>query len=150
MDMGRVKRTGPTANIGLSAISGGSGGAGSDAFQRQFGNQLKEDYRKRVTDLFDEITDMASRILDNADLSAFERYRGLIKDLLNEVVNNAYKLTSEYVLDERGRQRIYETISVIDKKLDEIASEILSRNGDRLDYISRVDDIRGLVLDLLL
>jgi uncharacterized protein YaaR (DUF327 family) len=149
MDLGRIKRTQPSANIGLTGVTGGSGGGASDAFHKQFGNQLKEDYRKRVTELFDEITDMAAVILDNADLSVFERYRGLIKNLLNEVVNNAYKLTSESVLDDRGRQRIYETISVIDQRLDEIASDILSKNNDRLEYISRVDEIRGLVLDML-
>jgi uncharacterized protein YaaR (DUF327 family) len=140
----------PSANFGLTGISGGHGGSASDGFHKQFGHQLKEDYRKRVTELFDEITGMAAVILDNADLSAFERYRSLIKELLSEVVNNAYKLTAEFVLDDRGRRRIYETISVIDNKLDEIASDILSKNSDRLEYISRVDEIRGLVLDMLL
>jgi uncharacterized protein YaaR (DUF327 family) len=96
------------------------------------------------------ISNEAATIIDHVDLLKFERYRGLIGEVLGEVVKNAYSLSSERVLDYSGKQRFYATVSIIDKKLEDMAVDILNRNSERLDYISRMDEIRGLVMDLLL
>jgi len=134
---------------GIKSI-GDFGGKSSDSFQQQLGRQRKEHFRSRVVALFEEITEDAASIIDHVDLSKFEKYRGLIGNLLSEVVQNAYSLCSERVLDRFGRHRLYASISIIDKKLENMAKDILNKNGDRIDYISRVDEIRGLVMDLLL
>ena len=128
----------------------GFGGRTSDSFQQHLGQKLKEDYRKRAAALFDEIGNDAAGMIDHIDLLSFERYRGLICDFLSEVVKNAYSMSSNLVLDYSGRQRLYATVNIIDRKLEDMAIDILERNGEHLDYISRVDEIRGLVMDLLL
>lgn len=150
IDVYRVKRMDHTARYGVSSISGGSGGSTGDAFREQMGNQMKDDYRKHFNDLFDELTSLADIILGRMDISLFERYRGQLKELLQAAIKNAYILNSEYVTDRNGRQRVYETINIIDSKLDELAKEILHDNGDKLDYLSRVDEVRGLIMDMLL
>ena len=45
---------------------------------------------------------------------------------------------------------VYEIIRTIDKKLDNLADDILSRNSKHIDYICRMDEIRGLIMDMLL
>lgn len=148
MDIYRVKRTGPPA-YGIRA-AGSSGGKSAGSFQQQLGTHLKEEYRSRVSALFDEITREASNILEHVDILKFEKYRSLIGELLEEVVKNAYFLCSERVLDYSGKQRIYATVSIIDQKLADMAGDLLGRNSERLGYLSRVDEIRGLIMDLLL
>jgi uncharacterized protein YaaR (DUF327 family) len=59
-------------------------------------------------------------------------------------------LSSESITDRYGHQRVFETINIIDIKLDALAKDILLENSDKLDYISRVDEIRGLIMDMLL
>lgn len=149
MDACKVKRTEQAPVYSVHAVSG-SQGRTTDSFQQHLGNQRKEHFKNRVMSLFDEITDQADSIVDNVDLLKFENYRGLIRDLLNEVVKNAYILNSERVMDQSGMRRIYSTIHIIDKKLECIAADILNRNSERIEYISRVDEIRGLVMDNLL
>lgn len=150
IDVYRVKRVDHISRYGITSISGGSGGSTGDAFREQLGNQLKDDYRRHFNDLFDELADLADSILGRVDISSFERYRGRLKELLMEAIKNAYVLSSEYVTDMYGRQRVFATINIIDTKLDDLAKDILLENSDNLDYMSRVDEIRGLIMDMLL
>ncbi|HHU22285.1 MAG TPA: YaaR family protein [Clostridiales bacterium] len=150
MGIDKVNRSGRVAGSSVRGIAQSSGGKSSGSFQQQLGSQLKEQYRQRVTALFDEISEQAAYIIENVDMGAFEKYRQLIAALLEEVTSNAYRLESEYVLDPSGRQRVYEIIRTIDKKLENLAADILSRNSKHIDYICRMDEIRGLIMDMLL
>ena len=44
--------------------------------------------------------------MDGVDFVKFERYRTLIRDLLAEVVNNAFSVSREYIFDKQGKQRV--------------------------------------------
>ena len=149
MDICKVKRSEQAPAYSVHAVRGSEGKA-ADSFQQHLGNQMKEQLKNRMKSLFDEISSQADSIVENVDLFKFEKYRELIRDLLNEVVKNAYILNSERVMDHAGMRRIYSTIKIIDKKLEDIAADILNRNSERIDYISKVDEIRGLVMDTLL
>ena len=150
MDVYRVKRMDRIASYGVSSVAGGSGGSTGDAFREQLGNQLKDDYKKHINELIEDLNALADTVLGRIDFSSFERYRVQLKELLKEAVKNAYVLRSEYVTDEYGRQRVFAVIHIIDSKLDELAKNILLENSDKLDYMSRVDEIRGLIMDMLL
>lgn len=149
MDINRVKRTGPVNSSGISSVSKSSSGKSSDSFQDHLGSQMKESYRERVAALLDELKQNSSDILNNANLNKFETYRKLISELLNEVVKNAYSLSSECITDGCGRQRIYATVSIVDEKLNTIAADLLLRDSKKIDLIGRIDEIRGLLMDIL-
>lgn len=150
MSVNRVSRSGQTTGSSIRSAAKSAGGKSSRSFQQQMGSQLKEQYRERVAALFNEINEQAAHIVETADMVAFEKYRRLIAALLEEVTNNAYRLESECVLDTSGKQRVYEIIRTIDKKLEDLAANILKRNSRHIDYICRMDEIRGLIMDLLL
>lgn len=149
-EVNRINRVGQTSQYGISSVSGGSGNAAGDAFREQMGNQLKEDYKKRFNRLFDDLTSLAENLLGKINISSFERYRFYLKELLQEATKNAYVLSSEYVTDANGRRRVFATIQIIDDKLDELAKDMLNENNDKINYLSRVDEIRGLIMDMLL
>jgi uncharacterized protein len=150
LDVHRVKRLDHIGGYGVSSVAGSSGGSTGDAFKEQLRQQLKDEYKKHISSLFDELSALADTFLGRIDISAFERYRQQLKDLLQEAIKNAYVLSSEHVTDMYGRQRVFETIHIIDSKLDDLAKDILLSCSNNLDYLSRVDEIRGLLMDLLL
>lgn len=145
MGLHSIKRIGQTSAYGIWSVPDSSGGKSAGNFQQNFARQLKEHYKGRIISLFDEIDREAASSFQNIDLANFEKYRNLISELISEVVNNAFTINKECILDRSGKQRIYATISIIDKKLDNLASDILTRNIERINFISRIDEIRGLV-----
>ena len=46
---------------------------------------------ERLNTLLDEITNQGERIAQHMDIRDMKKYRGLVKDFLNEVVNRSHK-----------------------------------------------------------
>ena len=78
-----------------------------------------------------------------------KKYRALIKDFINEIVNRSHKFSRENFLDRRGRHRVYGIIRLIDENLDELAKELMKEEKDNVAILGKVDEIRGLILDIL-
>ena len=78
-----------------------------------------------------------------------KRYRGLVKDFLNEVVNRSHKFSRENFLDRRGRHRVYGMIKLVDEKMDELATALVQDERDHINILDMVDEIRGLLLDII-
>ena len=77
-----------------------------------------------------------------------KKYRGLIKDFLNEVVYRSHKFSRENFLDRRGRHRVYGIIKLIDENLDELASELLADEKNHISILEKIGEIKGLLLDI--
>ena len=82
------------------------------------------------------------------DIRDMKKYRELVKDFLNEVVNRSHKFSRENFLDRRGRHRVYGIVKLVDKNLDDLASELVKDEKDHLTILSKVGEIRGLLLDI--
>ena len=148
MNIGQIKRAG-ISPLGISGV-GSSGSKSTGSFQQSMENQQKDAYHKRASALFDELVRETSGILEHIDLLKFEHYRQLIGEFLREVLQNTYFMQSERVMGPFGKQHVYETVGVIDRKLEALGQELLRQSSQPLNYLSRVDEIRGLVLDLFL
>jgi uncharacterized protein YaaR (DUF327 family) len=128
--------------------SAGSDGKSSGSFNRSFDEQMRQTYKDRVSDLFDEIKAEAEDIFLHMNLPKLEKYRSLISQLLSEVTGKAYLLKSDLVTDSNGKRRVLTLLSVVDGKLDEMAADIIKQDSKLIDYMGRVDEIRGLIMDL--
>ena len=82
------------------------------------------------------------------DVRDMKKYRALIKDFMNEIVNRSHKFSRENFLDKKGRHRVYGIIRQVDDTLDELARELVKDEKDHIAILSRIDEIRGLLLDI--
>ena len=95
-----------------------------------------------------DITTQGERIARHMDIRDLKRYRGLVKEFLNEVVYRSHKFSRENFLDRRGRHRVYGIIRKIDENLDALAEELVADEKDHLAILSRIGEIEGLLLDI--
>jgi uncharacterized protein YaaR (DUF327 family) len=102
----------------------------------------------KVDSLMMDITSQGERIAQHMDIRDLKKYRGLIKDFLNEVVYRSHKFSRENFLDRRGRHRVYGIIRKIDENLDALAEELVADEKDHLAILSRIGEIKGLLLDI--
>ena len=85
----------------------------------------EEGLQERLSLLFEDITMQGKKISKHMDVRDMKKYRGLIKDFLNEIVNRSHKFSRENFLDRKGRHRVYGIIRLIDQNLDELAEELM-------------------------
>ena len=102
----------------------------------------------KVEALMMDITTQGERIARHMDIRDLKRYRGLVKEFLNEVVYRSHKFSRENFLDRRGRHRVYGIIRKIDENLDALAEELVADEKDHLAILSRIGEIEGLLLDI--
>ena len=89
------------------------------------------------------------RLSKHMDVRDMKRYRQLIKNFMNEIVNRSHKFSRENFLDRRGRHRVYGMIKLIDQNLDELAMELIKEEKDNIAILMKIDEIRGILLDLI-
>ena len=104
--------------------------------------------QERLNTLLNDITTQGERIAQHMDIRDMKKYRGLVKDFLNEVVSRSHKFSRENFLDRRGRHRVYGIIRLIDENLDELAGELVRDEKDHLSILEKIGEIQGLILDI--
>jgi uncharacterized protein YaaR (DUF327 family) len=76
------------------------------------------------------------------------RYKQAVRQFLRYVVANSYAVKTEgYLFNHEKRCKVQ--IEVVDRKLEELAAGILSGQLGQVDILARLDEITGLLVDLL-
>lgn len=112
-------------------------------------NIEEKELQAKLGSLMDQITEQGDKLAKHMDIGDMKRYRGLVKDFLNEVVNRSHEFSRENFLDRRGRHRVYGIVRLVDKNLDDLAQELVKDEKDHLSILGKVDEIRGLLLDII-
>lgn len=95
-----------------------------------------------------DIEEQGEKIAKHVDIKDMKKYRTSIKEFMNEVAANAHEFSRENFLDRRGRHRVYGIIRQVDKNLDDLAQELMKEEKDHLAILGKIDDIRGLLIDI--
>ncbi len=106
------------------------------------------DLQARLNTLMEEITMQGDRLAKKRDIRDMKKYRGLIKDFMNEIINRSHQFSRENFLDRRGRHRVYGIVRLVDQTLDELAQELVKDEKDNLAILAKIGEIRGLLLDI--
>lgn len=120
-----------------------------DSFKFTLISNIEEkDLQEKLGNMMQEITEQGEKIAKHMDIKDMRKYRELVKGFLNEVVNRSHKFSRKNFLDRRGRHRVYGIVKLVDKNLDELAGELVKEEKNHLEIVGRIDDIRGLLLDI--
>ena len=123
--------------------------AGDGSFKFTLSSAITDaELQAKVDALMEDITAQGNRIAQHMGIRDMKKYRGLIKDFLNEVVYRSHKFSRENFLDRRGRHRVYGIIRLIDENLDQLATELVADESDHLKILNMIGEIEGLLLDI--
>lgn len=108
----------------------------------------EQDLQNALIGMMEEITRQGQKLSKHRDIKDMKRYRALIKDFLNEIVNRSHEFSRENFLDRKGRHRVYGIIRLIDQNLDELAQELVKDEQDNIAILEKLGEIEGLLLDI--
>ncbi len=109
----------------------------------------EQELQARLNTLMEAITMQGDKLSKKRDIRDMKKYRGLIKEFMNEIVSHSHSFSRENFLDRKGRHRVYGIIRLVDENLDELAKELMKDEQDHLVILSKIGEIRGLLLDIL-
>jgi uncharacterized protein len=116
-----------------------------------------------VNALMDDVRNTGDILRSRPFPEEIMRYKQAVRNFMNYVVKNAYSLEHEQGIPNylrpsfRGRRGTpeskdatrYTKIQVIDKKLEDLASMLLAGQSQQMELVSRLEEIRGLLVDLM-
>lgn len=146
-----VKPTGSKQlNTGGSETLGRSSGV--TAKQSAFVETLKEsdnDRRRQACDeILRQIDSLSAELKKAPTPSGVKKYRRLVASFIKEAMDKTYELNEETHWDRRGNRKSYITVRNINKALEELTDEVMKREKKQIDLVARLDEIRGMLLDL--
>ncbi|MDR7857417.1 YaaR family protein [Tissierella sp.] len=147
--MNRINKTG-MENISPIQISRAvDKKAVKDTFKMKL-NELEQDQiRIELKALYDKIETQSNKLSDKLFIDDLINYKKLVKEFLNITVNNSHVFFKESSLDRRGRHRIYSLVKKVDQELDELTQEFLDIENKRINILKRLNDIQGILMDIM-
>ena len=123
---------------------------GNEDFKFTLVSHIKEsELQAKLEGLMKEIEEEGQRIARHKDIRDLKRYRAKIKEFMNEVTTRSYAFSRENYLDRKGRHRVYGIIHLVDEELDKLAEALVADEKDHLAILQMIDDIRGMLIDIL-
>lgn len=106
--------------------------------------------QERLSGLMEQITMEGEKLAKRKDLRDMKHYRGLVKAFMNEIISRSHSFSRENFLDRKGRHRVYGIVRLVDQNLDDLAQELMKDEKDNLAILSKIGEIRGLLLDIFM
>ncbi len=122
---------------------------GDDSFKFTLVSHIENgELQEKLSNLMKDIEEQGEKIAKHMDIKDMKRYRSLVKEFMNEVTTRSHEFSRENFLDRRGRHRVYGIVKEVDKSLDDLAQELIKEEKDNLAILGKIDDIRGMLLDI--
>jgi uncharacterized protein YaaR (DUF327 family) len=142
---------------------GGVSGSGRTLFSRVLENAVQEagelgplrelePSEEALTELMDAVHSAGSDLIDKPFNEEILRYKRAVRDFIHYVVENAFSVEKSQTR-RRGKNKTLEIkthtqVQIIDKKLEELAAAILSGQATQLERVAKIEEIKGLLVDL--
>ncbi len=108
----------------------------------------ENELQSRLSLMMEDIIQQGNRLGKRMDVRDLKQYRKLIQEFMNEIATHTHEFSRENFLDRKGRHRVYGIVKKINQTLDELAEELLNEEKDHISILSKIDEIKGLILDI--
>lgn len=102
-----------------------------------------------LTALMDAVHSSGSDLIEKPFHDEILKYKRAVRNFIHYVLENGYTV-EKFQTKRRELKKLkpHVQVQVIDKKLEELAAAILSGQANQLVRVSKIDEIKGLLVDL--
>ncbi len=105
--------------------------------------------RRGIEELLDGVFSAGDALKSAQTVDTIREYRGKVRAFLAYVVDHVLALEQTTSGTNIMKRKRFTLVKVIDAKLDELAASVLAAQKQQLGILARVDEINGLLVDLV-
>jgi uncharacterized protein YaaR (DUF327 family) len=126
-----------------------------DASEKTEGSSASEALRslpvseETLRDLLDQVHSSGEELKGRPFPEEIKKYKSAVRDFLHYVVENGYSVVEQTSGVNILKRKKFTLIQVVDSKLERLAAGIMAGQSSQLDILAKVDEIAGLLVDLL-
>jgi uncharacterized protein YaaR (DUF327 family) len=117
-------------------------------FRSRLSQAYRGDWDDHLTGLLKDIDGAANRLNQEKTIPALKSYKEKIRNFVRIVTERAYELKEGYSWNNRGGQRVFVLVRKIDEHLEKLTEGVLDEQKEGIDLLERLDEIRGILVDL--
>ena len=102
-----------------------------------------------LEEYLNEITENGERLKERISKENLYQYKKSIRSFFKMVCSNAFETKEKVSASNTLFQKKYITIRIIDEKLNKLALSILQNQVNQLDILDKLEEIKGLLVNLL-
>jgi len=119
---------------------------------KDFSDELEKYQREKppvdIEHLLEEIDEAGRRLANNFSVFELKHYKEALRDFLRQTQGQLYRLQEETALTRQGKTKVYHIINKIESELEDLSSLVLKQQKNHVALLSKLDHIRGLLVDL--
>ncbi len=120
----------------------------SESFNEQLNKVQEDQQQQQLEKLMKDIEQQGQRLANNRTVRELKVYKELVKKFVKDAVGKTYRLKEEAGYDRRGRYKLYTMIQNVNTHLDELTKTVLEDQSDQLAVLGKLDEIRGVLMDI--
>lgn len=120
----------------------------SITFQEVMSKNRQQSLYDKFTKMVSEIEDQGKVLSEHRTVDELRKYKKLVKQFLEEAVQNGLQLEEQRGFNRRGRTKIYKIVKEVDKKLIDLTNSVLDKEKNGLDVLNMVGEIKGLLINI--
>ena len=99
--------------------------------------------------MLDDIHELGEELKGKPSLKTISNYKRAVRGFMQYVVKQSMDVEEKISGVNILKRKRFTLIKIIDEKLERLAAQILQNQKDQLDILQRVDEINGLLVDLV-
>jgi uncharacterized protein YaaR (DUF327 family) len=111
-------------------------------------SQTQKIQRIELQTFLDRLETQGKKLAHTLSISELKDFRDMVKTFLRSTLGQSRKMQEDSSWDSQGRPKVMARIAKIDKALDELGKQLLDQQAKPLEVLTKIDEIRGLIVDL--
>jgi uncharacterized protein YaaR (DUF327 family) len=111
--------------------------------------EVGEEQTSQLEELMEDINELGDVLEKNPTLDNIKRYRERVKYFMKYLVAHVLDVEQKISGANILKRKKYTLITIIDQKLEDLSRDFLLRQKSNLDLLGRINEINGLLVDLL-
>lgn len=125
-------------------------GSEPNEFNKALSGAALKSHREDLDLLMKEISKRAEKLAKSCTIQDLKNYKRSVREFLKETIGKAYQAQDGMGWDSAGKHKLFVLVKKVDEKLEELSFELLQEQRDNLELLNRLDEIRGLLVDMYL
>ncbi|OLN33536.1 YaaR family protein [Desulfosporosinus metallidurans] len=111
-------------------------------------SQTQKIQRIELQTFLGRLETQGKKLAHSLSIRDLKDFRDMVKSFLRSTFGQSRQMQEDSSWDFQGRPKVMARISKIDQALDDLGKQLLDRQSKPLEVLTKIDEIRGLIVDL--
>jgi uncharacterized protein YaaR (DUF327 family) len=120
----------------------------AQAFGETMDQAEVQERRKELDEVMQEVEEQGKRLLKNFKAEEVREYKKSVAKFLSAALGESYRLSESHSISRQGKYTAHLNLEKIEDGLDELTKAVVEGQGEPLNLLAKIDEIRGMLLDV--